>query len=169
MVAGEHGRLPHLSFLALTIAQQRVDTVAVAPVLSGKRHSNRSGNALAERSGGHVNTRGVVHIGVTLQTAADMTERLEFFLAKEPALGKHGVEGGGAVTLGKHEAIAIGAAWIRWIDIHLCKVEIGHDVGSAKRSTRMSRLGRMNRSHDTLPDLIGDLRQLLVGHGDFLS
>ena len=138
-------------------------------MLGGKRHSNRSGNALAERAGGHVNARGVVHIGVALQTAANMTERLELLLAEEPALGKHGVEGGGAVALGKHKAIAIGATRIRWVDIHLRIVEISHDVGRAKRSARVSRLGRMNRRHDTLPDLVGNLRQLLIGHGDFLS
>ena len=106
---------------------------------------------------------------MALQSAANMAERLELFLSKEPALGKHGVEDGGAVALGKHEAITIGAAGIRRVDIHLRKVEISHDVGRAKRSARVSRLGRMNRRHDTLPDLVGNLRQLLIGHGDFLS
>lgn len=93
-----------------------------------------------------------------------MTERLEFIFGKEPALGEHGVECRSAMSLGEHKAIALSAARIRRVNIHFLKVEVGHNVGGAKRSARMPRLGCMNRSHDTLPDLIGDLRQLLVGH-----
>ena len=164
MVAGKHGRLPHLALLALTVAQQRVDTVAVAPVLSGKRHSNCSRDALTERSGGHIDARGVVHVGMALQSAANMAERLELFDGKIAAICQHRIQARRRVTLGEHKAIAIGLVRVGRIDIHFLKVQIRHDVGSTERSTRMSRLGRVNRSHDTLPDLIGDLRQLLVGH-----
>jgi hypothetical protein len=164
VVAGEHGRLPHLALLALAVAQQRVDAVAVTPALCGECHSNRGGDTLTERSGRHVDARRVIHIGMALQAAADTTERLELLLGKEPALGEHGIERRSAVSLGEHKAIALGAARIRRVDIHFLKVEVGHNVGGAKRSARMPRLGGVNRSHDTLPDLIGDLRQFLVGH-----
>ena len=78
--------------------------------------------------------------------------------------GKNRIQARRRVTLGEHKAIAIGLVRVGRIDIHFLKVQIRHDVGSTERSTRVSRPGRVNRSHDTLPDLIGDLRQLLVGH-----
>ena len=101
---------------------------------------------------------------MTLQVAADMAQRLEILLGEEPTLGEHGVQARSAMALGEHKTVAIGLAGIGRVDVHFLKVQIRHDVGSTERSTRVSRLGRVNRSHDTLPDLIGDLRQLLVGH-----
>ena len=133
-------------------------------MLSGKRHSNCSRDALTERAGGHVDARRVIHIGMALQAAADMAERLELFDGKIAAIRQHRIQPRRRVTLGEHKAVAIDLVRVGRIDIHFLKVQISHDVGSTERSTRMSRLGRVNRSHDTLPDLIGDLRQLLVGH-----
>ena len=165
VVAGEHGRLPHLALLALAVAQQRVDAVAVTPVLCGERHSDRGGDTLTERSGRHVDARRVIHIGMALQAAADMTERLELLLGKEPAFGEHGVECRSAMSLGEHKAVAVGAARIRRVDIHFLKVEVGHNVGGAKRSARMPRLGGVDTRDNTAANLIGNLGQFLIGHG----
>lgn len=97
---------------------------------------------------------------MALQSAANMAERLELFDGKIAAICQHRIQARRRVTLGEHKAIAIGLVRVGRIDIHFLKVQIRHDVGSTERSTRVSRLGRVNRSHDTLPDLIGDLRQL---------
>lgn len=60
--------------------------------------------------GGHVDARGVIHVGMALQVAADVAQRLEILLGEESALGEHGVQARRAVTLGKHEAVAVGLA-----------------------------------------------------------
>ena len=169
LVAGKHGGLPDLAFLALTIAQQGVRAVSIAPVLSGNGHAHGGGNALAERASGHVDARGVVHVRVTLQVAANMAQRLEVLLGEEPALGEHGVQARSAMTLGKHKAVAIGLAGIGRVDVHFLKVQIGHDVGSAERTARMAGLGSVHSGDDALPYLVGNLFELFVAHCAFLS
>ena len=74
VVAGEHRGLPHLTLFDLAVAQQDVRAISVAPVLGGKCHANASRDALTEGTGGHVNTRRVIHVGMTLQMAADVAQ-----------------------------------------------------------------------------------------------
>ena len=94
-----------------------------------------------------------------------MTERLELLLGKETALGEHGIECRSAMSLGEHKAVAVGAARIRRVDIHFLKVEVGHNVGGAKRPARMPRLGGVDAPDNTAANLIGNLGQFLIGHG----
>ena len=169
LVAGKHGGLPDLALLALAVAQQGVGAIVIAPVLGGNGHAHGGGDALAERTGGHVDARGVVHVGMALQVAADMAQRLEILLGEESALGEHGVQTRRAVTLGKHEAIAVGLAGIGRVDVHFLKVQIGHDVGSAERTARMAGLGSVHAGDDALPYLVGNLFELFVAHCAFLS
>ena len=169
LVAGKHGGLPDLALLALAIAQQGVRAVSIAPVLGGNRHTHGGRDTLAERAGGHVDARGVVHVGMTLQVAADMAQRLEVLLGEEPALGEHGVQARSAVALGEHKAIAVGLAGIGRVDVHFLKVQIGHDVGSAERTARMAGLGSVHAGDDALPYLVGNLFELFVAHCAFLS
>ena len=138
-------------------------------MLGGNGHAHGGGDALAERTGGHVNARGVVHVGVTLQGAADVAQRLEILLGEESALGEHGVQTRRAVALGKHEAIAVGLAGVGRVDVHFLKVQIGHDVGSAERTARMAGLGSVHAGDDALPYLVGNLFELFVAHCAFLS
>ena len=169
LVAGKHGGLPDLALLALAIAQQGVRAVSITPVLGGNRHAHGGGDALAQRAGGHIDARGVVHVGMTLQVAADMTQRLEVLLGEEPALGEHGVQTRSTVALGEHKAIAVGLAGIGRVDVHFLKVQIGHDVGSAERTARMAGLGSVHSGDDALPYLVGNLFELFVAHCAFLS
>ena len=98
-----------------------------------------------------------------------MAQRLEILLGEEPALGEHGVQTRRAVTLGKHEAIAVGLAGVGRVDVHFLKVQIGHDVGSAERTARMAGLGSVHAGDDALPYLVGNLFELFVAHCAFLS
>ena len=169
LVAGKHGGLPDLALLALAVAQQGVGAIVVAPVLGGNGHTHGGGDALAERTGGHVDARGVVHVGMALQVAADVAQRLQVLLGEEPALGEHGVQTRRAVALGKHKAITVGLAGIGRVDVHFLKVQIGHDVGSAERTARMAGLGSVHAGDDALPYLVGNLFELFVAHCAFLS
>ena len=48
VVARKHSGLPHLALLNLAVAQQGIGAIDIAPMLSGKRHSHGSGDALAK-------------------------------------------------------------------------------------------------------------------------
>jgi hypothetical protein len=138
-------------------------------VLGGNGHAHGGGDALAERTGGHVNARSVVHVGMTLQVAADVAQRLKILLGEEPTLGEHSVQTRCTVALGKHKAIAVGLAGMGRVDVHFLKVQIGHDVGSAERTARMAGLGSVHAGDDALPYLVGNLFELFVAHCAFLS
>ena len=138
-------------------------------MLGGNGHAHGGGDALAERAGGHVDARGVVHVGMALQVAADVAQRLKILLGEEPTLGEHGVQTRRTVALGKHKAIAVGLAGMGRVDVHFLKVQIGHDVGSAERTARMAGLGSVHAGDDALPYLVGNLFELFVAHCAFLS
>ena len=63
----KHGSFPYLAFLNLSVSEQCVN--AEIPFLDFSRdcHSNRAGNALSQRAGGHIHTGDVLHVRVTLQ------------------------------------------------------------------------------------------------------
>ena len=129
VVAGEHRSLPHLAFLDLAIAQQAERTIRIAPVLGGERHAHRGGDALTQRASGHVDAGSVVHVGMALQVATNMAQGLKIIFGEEPALGEHGIQGRGAVTLGEDEPVAIHAARVARVDVHLLKIQIRDDIG----------------------------------------
>ena len=106
---------------------------------------------------------------MALQVTANVAKRKQVFLGEEAALGKYGVEGGRAVALGEHEAIAIGAARVGRVDIHLLEIQVGHDLRSSKRAAGMSRLRRMDTGDDSLPHFVGKVLELFIAHGAFLS
>ena len=62
----KHSSFPNLTLFNLAIAEQRVNTVIFVINLAGKRHACRSGNALTERAGAHIDAGGALHIRVTL-------------------------------------------------------------------------------------------------------
>ena len=71
-MGGEHGRLPHLALLALAVAQQREHRLGLAVELEARGGAGGDGEALAERSGGHLDAGDLVGIGMALQAAAQL-------------------------------------------------------------------------------------------------
>ena len=169
LVAREHRGLPDLALLDLTVAEDGVGTVVLVPVLGGERHAHGSADALAERAGGHVDARGVVHVRVALQAAADVAQRLELLNGEEPAARENGVERGGRVALGEDEAVAVGLVGIGRVDVHVLEVQVGQDVRDGQRPAGVARLGGVNAGNDAATDLVRDASQLLVGHSASLS
>ena len=165
LVAREHGGLPDLALLDLAVTKQAVGAIGIAPVLGGERHAHGSRDALAQGAGGHVDARGIVHVGVALKVAADMAQGLEVLLGEEATLGEGRIQRGSAVALGEHEAVAVGATRVCRIDVHLLEVEVGDDVGGAERTTGVPGLRCVRADHDPPPDLIGNLDEFLIAHG----
>ena len=67
MIASKHGSLPDLALFNLAVTQECVDAVVLVELLTRKRHTNSSRNALTQGTGAHVNARRVVHVWVTLK------------------------------------------------------------------------------------------------------
>ena len=66
---------------------------------------------------------------MALQVATNMAQGLKIIFGEEPALGEHGNTGRGAVTLGEDEPVAIRAARVARVDVHLLKIQIRDDIG----------------------------------------
>ena len=99
VVRSEHRRLPNLTFLHLSVAEDCIGTIVFVVKLRRKRHTARCGNTLSERTCAHVDTGGFFHIGVTLQHCADVTQHGQL-LPREVALERENrVKAGAAVTL----------------------------------------------------------------------
>ena len=164
MVAGEHGRLPDLPLLDLAIAEKGVDAPRPAERLGGEGHAHGGGHALAEAAGGHVDARGVVHVGVPLKTGPDVAQGRELLLGEEAPLGENRVEAGRAVALGEDEAVTPIPRGVGRVDVHLLEVQVGHDVGCGERAAGMSGLRGVRARDDALAHLGGSPSELLVGH-----
>nr|APO35108.1 FtsX-like permease family [uncultured bacterium] len=87
------------------------------------------GDALTQRASGHVDAGSVVHVGMALQVATNMAQGLKIIFGEEPALGEHGIQGRGAVTLREDEPVTIRAARVARVDVHLLKIQIRDDIG----------------------------------------
>ena len=162
IVRGEHHRFPDLAFLDLAVAEERIYAHAVSKTLCAERHARRRGYALAERAGGHVHAGREIHIGMALQTAADMAERLELVHGEKAAVGEHRVERRSRMALGEHKAVALFPARILRIDIHVLEIEIGEHIGGGKASARMPGFCRVNALDDAEAHFAGGDLQLFL-------
>ena len=68
VVSRKHSSLPNLTLFDLTVAENGIYLVVIAGDLAGKSHAAGSGDALTQRTCGHINTGNVLHIGVTLKS-----------------------------------------------------------------------------------------------------
>ena len=79
IVGGEHESLPALALFHLTVTEDGVDIDGLAAVLCAQSHAAGGRHALTQTAGGHIHARGLVHVGVALQIAADLTQALQVF------------------------------------------------------------------------------------------
>ena len=107
VVCAEHSGFPNLTFLGFAVADDGVNAVSVTGDLCGESHARCGGNAETERTGGHINAGGVLHIGVTLKEAVDLTESGEVFLREVAFFRESRIESGSGVTLGENEAVTV--------------------------------------------------------------
>ena len=99
IMCSEHECFPALTFFDLTVAEDGEYTVVLVSDLSGKCHTASSGNTKTERTGCHINTGSVLHIGVTLKIAVCLTESLKILLGNKALSCKSSVKTGCGVTL----------------------------------------------------------------------
>ncbi len=124
----EHGSFPYLAFFDLAVAQQCINTEVFVVQLAAQCHTAGSGNALAERTGAHVQSGQVLHGRMALQAGADLTQCLEFFYRKIASVRHGGIQTGRCMALGKNKAVSVRILGILRIDVHFLKIEISKNV-----------------------------------------
>ena len=143
-MGGKHSSLPDLALLALAVANDGIGAIGFALHLGGKRHTAGGRNAKTQRAGGHIHTGNMLHIGVTLQEGIQLAQLQKLLLGEKALLGQRGIECRGGVALGKHQTVAVGVFRVGGVNIHLCKIEVGHYIGNRKRAAGVSRFCGMN-------------------------
>ena len=85
---------------------------------AGERHADPDRQTMAEGAGGHVDSRGFIHIRVPLKDAAHPTQRRQMLLIEIATFGQGGIPDRAGMTFGKDEAVPIRPFRIFRIDAH---------------------------------------------------
>src|SRR5262249_61790187 len=81
-LGSRHGRLPHLTFLDLAVAENAVHAIRLAAETKAERHPQRDRQALAERARGRLDPGQHRSIGMTLERAAELAQRNQALFGK---------------------------------------------------------------------------------------
>ena len=88
---GEHGRLPNLAFLNFAVSQHGINAIVSMIQLAGQRHSYRSGDALSQRTGGHIHPRSALHVRMPLKHGASVAQPLDLLFGEEALQGQRAI------------------------------------------------------------------------------
>ena len=170
LVGGESGGLGGDTLLEATISGKSVDVVVEDLVvvgvvdggshLFGGGHTDGVGDTLPKRTGGALNSGGVVFGGrefrVTRGHGVVLTEVLDFFHRKVKS-GKvqPGVKEHGSVSGGKDESITVDPGRVSSVVLHLGSVKGSSNFGGSERKTHVSRVGGGNGVHGKTTGFIG--------------
>ena len=119
--ACEHGCLPYLAFLDLTVTQQCVYTEITILHLCTQCHTYCCGNALSQGSGRHIHA-GDMDAGMTLQIGTQVTQSRQILYREISSVSQCGIESGSCMTLGQYESVTLLHIGILWVNVHLLKI-----------------------------------------------
>ena len=114
----QHGRLPHLPFLAFAIANAGVNIGWQPVALRGHGHAYSAAKPLAQGTGGHIDAAGAVHIAMAGQIGAGLVQRVQFLQRKVTAQGQRSVQRRSAVALGQHKAVPFTQIRLSGVNAH---------------------------------------------------
>ena len=163
------------AFHQATIAHEHIgvvvnDVVARLVEFSGQQffgqgHAHGIGDALSQRSGGGFNARGDAHFGVTGGFAVQLAEVFQLCHGQRVASQvQQGVNEHGAVTVGQHEAIAVGPVGVFGVVLQVLAPQCHGHVGHAHGRTWVARIGLLNSVHGQGTNCVGHL--VSCGLGD---
>ena len=133
-----HEGFPNLTFGHFAVAQDGIDAVILVLYLTGQSHADSNGDALTQRTGGHIDTVDMLHFHVTGHMAINAAEHLEFFDREEATQRENGIDSGRAMTLGHDEAVTVGVLGILRIHIHFVKIQSRQHVHAGHGAARMA-------------------------------
>ena len=123
----------------------------------GQRHADGVGDALAERAGGGFDARRVAVFGVAGRLAVQLTEILQI-VDRQIVAGQvqQGVDQHRAVTVGQHEAVAVGPLGVGRVVLEVVAPQHFGDLGHAHGGAGVAGLGFLNRIHGQRANRTGD-------------
>ena len=149
LMGGPHGGLPNLALLALAVAEQAEHTLRLARQLQAGGHAGGDGQALAERTGGNLDARAQVAVGMALQARAQLAQRLELLAREIAGMRERCVQRGRRMALRQNEPVAVLPLRLLRIMIHhAAEIQRGEDVGARKRAAGMSASRLGDHAHD---------------------
>ena len=157
--------------------------VAVGEPLLGDGHAHAGRDALSERTGGGLDARDPVILGVPRGLAVELAKMADVveghrrlpqpLVVRVHRLGpgemEHGPEQHRGMTVGEHEPIAVGPDRVLRIEPHHAVPDRVDQRRQRHRRAGVSGIGLLDRVHRERADGIDrQLIQLLVGHGSHL-
>jgi hypothetical protein len=145
---------------------EAVAVEAVGQHLLGQRHAHRVGEALAQRPGGGFHTRRFTGLRMPGGLRVQLAEALQLF-DRQRVAGEvqQGVLQHRTVTVGEHEAVAVGPLRVgRVVGEEIVPQHFG-DVGHAHRHARMAGLRRLDGIDGEKTDGIGEVAAAGRRHG----
>ena len=160
-MGGKQARLPALPLLNLAVTQQGVDPVVPLLLTAGQRHAAGDGNALPQRTRGHIHAGDGVHIGVSLQIASHFAQRHQILHGEKAPQRQRRIQAGRGVTLAQDEPVPILPLGIFRIHAQFLEIQIGEHVRSGQTAAGMSAFGRVDALNYAHTHFAGHDLQLL--------
>ena len=130
-MGSEHGRLPHLTFLALAVAQKREHGAAVPVERQAGGAAGGDGEPLPQRPGGHFHAGQLVGVGMALQARAQLAQGRKLFAREVACLCERCVESRRRMAFRQEEPVAAGLLRVcRVVLQHAAEVQRREDVGT---------------------------------------
>ena len=83
MLMREQHAFPDLPLITLTVTDEEIGAAVLAVHFLCQRHTDGTGHALPQRTGGHVNARRQVAVAVAGQFGAGLIQRIQHIHGKE--------------------------------------------------------------------------------------
>ena len=91
---------------ALAVAQQHIGPVIQIIQPGAKRHADADAQALAQRTGGHIDKR-QARRGVAFEVASELAQLQQFFNREQPGLSPGRVQQRGRMAFGENETVVV--------------------------------------------------------------
>ena len=103
---------------------------------------------------------------MTLQDGVELAE-VRILVAGDKALGgEDRIVAGSRMTLGEHEAVAVGVVRVLGVNAHVIEEDAGHQFHSGQRAAGVTAAGVGGHRDDVAPHLPADGGKLFCIHGN---
>ena len=135
--ACEHGSLPYLALLDLTVAQQGISAVILAGHFGRQRHTHCGRHALAQRTAGHIHARNVLSVRMALEIRAYFPKGFQILHREKASVCQRRIVARRRVPLGQDKTVS--ALFFRSlrVNIHFLKIQIGENIRCGQGAARM--------------------------------
>jgi hypothetical protein len=133
-------RFPHGTFCRLTVAEQHVRAIRRVDAPRVERGADGGTDALAERSGGHVD-EGQARRRVPFEIRSDVAQLEQLFTRERAGFGPRRVQNRRRMSFRQDEAVRVRVVRIFRIESHLAEEQRRHQLGHRAAARRMTAAG----------------------------